>query len=83
MKEVFVVHGNDYYYGYGDYQYIYGIFEDYKTAEEVQKKIIDKLYEENKNREFTIVESIKDIDVKILAIPLNEEIDKYLGGYAE
>ena len=66
---LYVVHGNTYYGGYG-----------HVAAKDLIEK---RLYEENKDREWSIVDDLSDIAVGILEIEANEILDIELGGYCE
>ena len=85
MRNIFVVHGNEDYSGYGNQHYIYGVFDDEQAAKITQKKMKKKLYTKVKKNEDTEMEikSADEIDIQILEIPKNRIIEEYLGGYTE
>lgn len=66
MDKLYLVHGNTLYEGYGEYQNLYGVFTDRKTAEKVKTEITLKLYDKETHNIYTNVESISDIEVFIL-----------------
>ena len=39
MSKLYLVHGNTWYEGYGEYQNLYGVFTDRKTAEKDIKNV--------------------------------------------
>ena len=92
MNEVYVVYGNTYFYGYGEYINLFGVFDTLDAAEKAfdktrqsyfeYEKLISTLYEELEDPH-TNVEKIEDIDFQIKKVKLNEIIDERLGGYAE
>lgn len=44
MSKLYLVHGNTWYEGYGEYQNLYGVFTDRKTAEKVKTEITKGLH---------------------------------------
>lgn len=80
---LYLVHGNTYYGGYGHVESIFGVYTEKDSAEAAKDLIEKRLYEENKNREWSIVEDLSDIEVGILEIEANEISDIELGGYCE
>lgn len=80
---LYVVHGNTYYDGYGHIENIFGVYTEKDSAEAAKDLIKKRLYEENKYREWSIVEDLSDIEVEILEIEANEMSDIELGGYCE
>ena len=80
---LYVVHGNTYYGGYGHVEKIFGVYTEKDSAEAAKDLIEKRLYEENKNCEWSIGEDLSDIEVEILEIEANEISDIELGGYCE
>ena len=80
---LYVVHGNTYYGGYGHVENIFGVYTEKDSAEAAKDLIEKRLYEENKDREWSIVDDLSDIAVGILEIEANEILDIELGGYCE
>ena len=80
---LYVVHGNTYYGGYGHVENIFGVYTEKDSAEAAKDLIEKRLYEENKDRERSIVDDLSDIAVGILEIEANEILDIELGGYCE
>ncbi len=83
MSKLYLVHGNTWYEGYGEYQNLYGVFTDRKTAEKVKTEITLKLYDKETHNICTNVESISDIEVYIKEVDVNQVTNIELGGYAE
>lgn len=83
MKEVYVVYGNTYFYGYGEYINLFGVFDTLDAAEEAFDKTRQLYFEEELKDPHTNVEKIEDVDFQIKKVKLNEIIDELLGGYAE
>lgn len=83
MKEVYVVYGNTYFYGYGEYINLFGVFDTLDAAEEAFDKTRQLYFEEDLEDPHTNVEKIEDVDFQIKKVKLNEIIDELLGGYAE
>ena len=83
MKEVYVVYGNKYFYGYGEYINLFGVFDTLDAAEEAFDKTRQLYFEEDLEDPHTNVEKIEDVDFQIKKVKLNEIIDELLGGYAE
>ena len=80
---LYMVHGNNYYEGYGHVESIFGIYTEKKDAEAAKDLVIQKLYEKNKDNTETYVEDIEDIEVDIAEIDANELVEIELGGYYE
>lgn len=80
---LYVVHGNTYYGGYGHVENIFGVYTEKDSAEAAKDLIEKRLYEENKDREWSIVDDLSGIEVGILEIEANEILDIELGGYCE
>lgn len=83
MNEVYVVYGNTYFYGYGEYINLFGVFDTLEAAEEARSKTQRAYFEEEIKDPHTNVEKIEDVDFQIKKAKLNEIIDELLGGYAE
>lgn len=83
MKEVYVVYGNTYFYGYGEYINLFGVFDTLDAAEEAFDKTRQLYFEEELKDPHTNVEKIEDVVFQIKKVKLNEIIDELLGGYAE
>lgn len=83
MNEVYVVYGNTYFYGYGEYINLFGVFDTLDAAEKAFDKTRQSYFEEELEDPHTNVEKIEDIDFQIKKVKLNEIIDERLGGYAE
>lgn len=83
MKEVYVVYGNTYFYGYGGYINLFGVFDTLDAAEEAFDKTRQLYFEEELKDPHTNVEKIEDVDFQIKKVKLNEIIDELLGGYTE
>ena len=83
MKEVYVVYGNTYFYGYGEYINLFGVFDTLDAAEEAFDKTRQLYFEEELKDPHTYVEKIEDVDFQIKKVKLTEIIDELLGGYAE
>lgn len=81
MSKLYLVHGNTWYEGYGEYQNLYGVFTDRKTAEKVKTEITLKLYDKETHNICTNVESISDIEVYIKEVDVNQVTNIELGGY--
>ena len=79
---LYLVHGNTYYYGYGHYENVFGIYTEKDAAEAVKDLIVEELYAKNVNDKQTIVEKPENIDVDILEIEANKLVEIELGGYA-
>ena len=69
--------------GYGHVEKIFGVYTEKDSAEAAKDLIEKRLYEENKNCEWSIGEDLSDIEVEILEIEANEISDIELGGYCE
>lgn len=80
---LYVVHGNTYYGGYGHVENIFGVYTEKDSAEAAKDLIEKRLYEENKDHEWSIVDDLSDVAVGILEIEANEILDIELGGYCE
>lgn len=80
---LYVVHGNIYYDGYGHVEKIFGVYTEKDSAEAAKDMTTKQLYEENKNREWSIVEDLSDIEVGILEIEGDNILDIELRGYCE
>ena len=80
---LYVVHGNIYYDGYGYVEKLFGVYTEKDSAEAAKDLMEKRLYEENKNREWSIAEDLSDIEVGILEIEGDNILDIELGGYCE
>lgn len=80
---LYVVHGNIYYDRYGYVKKIFGVYTEKDSAEAAKDMTTKQLYEENKNREWSIVEDLSDIEVGILEIEGYDILDIELKGYCE
>lgn len=56
---LYLVHGNTYYYGYGHYENVFGIYTEKDAAEAAKDLIVEELYAKNVNDKQTIVENQK------------------------
>lgn len=79
---LYLVHGNTYYYDYGHYENVFGIYTEKDAAEAAKDLIVEELYAKNVNDKQTIVEKPENIDVDILEIEANKLVEIELGGYA-
>ena len=82
-NKVYVVYGETYYYAYGSYVGLFGVFSSKDLAEKAKTKIVEQLFEKNKNDDCTTVTSTDDIHVYIEEIEEDKMINIVLGGYAE
>lgn len=83
MNKVYLVYGNTYFDGYGEYINTFGIFRTLEEAEKVKKQKEDEYFEREHTRKYTIVEDRSEVKFKILEIEVDKVIDHVLGGYAE
>lgn len=82
-NKIYVVYGETYYYRYGSYVGLFGVFSSKDLAEKAKTKIVKELFEKNKNDNWTTVTSIDDIHVYIEEIEEDKILNIGLGGYAE
>ena len=67
-NKIYVVYGETYYGGYGSYVGLFGVFSSKDLAEKSKTKIVEELFEKNKNDNWTTVTSMDDIHVYIKEI---------------
>ena len=77
---LYVVHGNNYYDGYGYVENIFGVYTEKDAAEAAKDLVTKQLYDENKDDKWSIVE---DIEVGIVEIEADKLVGIELGGYCE
>lgn len=82
-NKIYIVFGETYYYGYGSYIGLFGVFSSKDLAEKAKQEKVKELFEKNKNDSWADVSSIDDIHVYIEEIEKDKMIDIELGGYAE
>lgn len=82
-NKVYVVYGETYYYAYGSYVGLFGVFSSKDLAEKAKTKMVKELFEKNKNNDESYVTSTDDIDIYIEEIEEDKILDIELGGYAE
>lgn len=82
-NKIYVVYGETYYGGYGSYVGLFGVFSSKDLAEKAKTKIVEELFEKNKNDNWTTVTSMDDIHVYIKEIEEDKMLNIGLGGYAE
>lgn len=82
-NKIYVVYGETYYGGYGSYVGLFGVFSSKDLAEKSKTKIVEELFEKNKNDNWTTVTSMDDIHVYIKEIEEDKMLNIGLGGYAE
>lgn len=82
-SKIYMVFGETYYYGYGSYIGLFGVFSSKVLAEKAKQEKIKELFEKNKDDHLTDVKSIDDIHVYIEEIEENKILNIELGGYAE
>lgn len=82
-NKIYAVYGETYYYRFGSYVGLFGVFSSKDLAEKAKTKIVKELFEKNKNDGWTTVTSIDDIHVYIEEIEEDKMLDMQLGGYAE
>lgn len=82
-NKIYVVYGETYYYGYGSYIGLFGVFSSKDLAEKAKNKMVKKLFEKNKNDSWSTITSTDDIRVYIEEIEEDKMLNIELGGYAE
>lgn len=82
-NKIYVVYGETYYYGYGSYIGLFGVFSSKDLAEKAKNKMVKKLFEKNKNDSWPTITSTDDIHVYIEEIEEDKMLNIELGGYAE
>ena len=82
-NKIYVVYGETYYYGYGSYIGLFGVFSSKDLAEKAKTKIVEELFEKNKNDSWPTITSTDDIRVYIEEIEEDKMLNIELGGYAE
>lgn len=80
---LYVVHGNNYYNGYGYVENIFGVYTEKDAAEAAKDLVTKQLYDENKDNKWSIVEDLSDIEVGIVEIEADKLVEIELGGYCE
>ena len=80
---LYVVHGNNYYDGYGYVENIFGVYTEKDAAEAAKDLVTKQLYDENKDDKWSIVEDLSDIEVGIVEIEADKLVGIELGGYCE
>lgn len=80
---LYVVHGNNYYDGYGYVENIFGVYTEKDAAEAAKDLVTKQLYDENKDDKWSIVEDLSDIEVGIVEIETDKLVGIELGGYCE
>lgn len=80
---LYVVHGNNYYDGYGYVENIFGVYTEKDAAEAAKDLVTKQLYDENKDDKWSIVEDLSDIEVGIVEIEADKLVEIELGGYCE
>lgn len=80
---LYVVHGNNYYNGYGYVENIFGVYTEKDAAEAAKDLVTKQLYDENKDNKWSIVEDLSDIEVGIVEIEADKLVGIELGGYCE
>lgn len=83
MSKVYLVYGNTYFDGYGEYINTFGVFSTLEEAEKVKKQKEDEYFEREHTRKYPNVEDRSEVEFEILEIEVDKVIDKLLGGYAE
>lgn len=79
--KLYLIHGNAHYESYGHMEHTFGIYTDKDKAEAAKKVVIKQLYE--KEKEWSYVDDISDIDVSVAEIESDMAVDIELGGYCE
>ena len=80
---LYLVHGNEYYGGYGHMEHTFGIYTDKDKAEAAKKVVIEQLYKKEIHNKWSVVEDISDIEVEVVEIESDMAVDITLGGYCE
>ena len=82
-NKIYVVYGETYYYRFASYVGLVGVFSSKDLAEKAKTKIVEELFEKNKNDNWADVTSTDDIHVYIEEIEEDKMVNIGLGGYAE
>lgn len=82
-NKIYVVYGETYYYKFGSYVGLFGVFSSKDLAEKAKQEKIKELFEKNKNGGWSTVTSTDDIHVYIKEIEEDKMLNIELGGYAE
>lgn len=83
MDKVYLVYGNTYFDGYGEYVDTFGVFSALELAEKVKKQKEDEYFEREATRKYPSVDDRSEVEFQIMEIEVDKVIDQVLGGYAE
>lgn len=81
--KLYLIHGNAHYESYGHMEHTFGIYTDKDKAEAAKKVVIERLYEKEKDNEWSYADDISDIEVSVVEIESDMAVNIELGGYCE
>lgn len=81
--KVYLVYGNTWFGGYGEYINTFGVFSTRELAEKVKTQKEDEYFKLDQQWLFHELDNRSDVEFEIKELEVDETIDESLGGYAE
>ena len=84
IMKVYLVYGNTWFGGYGEYIHTFGVFGTRELAEKVKTQKEDEYFKLDQQRgSFRELDGRSDVVFEIKELEVDETMDEVLGGYAE
>ena len=81
--KVYLVYGNTWFGGYGEYINTFGVFSTRELAEKFKTQYEDEYFKLDQQWLFHELDNRSDVEFEIKELEVDETIDESLGGYAE